>query len=81
MNKECFKNISCEVKVAYILIVILFCLNVYTLIASCSGKGELSNKKIANWVNENPLAILESVQNYAQKQQEEAYKQQQESSS
>lgn len=80
MNKECFKNISCEVKVAYILIVILFCLNVYTLIASCSGKDGLSNKKIADWVSENPLAILESVQNYAQKQQEEAYKQQQEAS-
>lgn len=83
MSMECFKDMPCTLKLAYVLIAILFLLNVFSLTKTGMGTtvaSSVKDSKIAKWVNENPEVILDSVNRYAQKQQEEAYRKQQEQS-
>ena len=68
MSKECklgncIKNMSCELKLAYILILLLIISNIFIFIKlGCT-------KNIANWIDQNPQAILNSVQKYAEAEQ------------
>ena len=76
---NCIKEMPCTLKFAYVLIAILFVVNIACWMG-CMGKGGSSND-VAAWVNDNPQAILESVNKFVMKQQEEAQKQQQEQAS
>lgn len=68
LNKESFKSI----KMVYVLLAVLFLMNIFTLSKVFCKKGfVISDKKISEWINDNPQAILESVNKYAVKQQEE----------
>lgn len=72
LNKESFKSI----KMVYVLLAILFLINIFTLSKICCKKDfMISDKTISNWINNNPEVILESVNKYAVKQQEELLKQ------
>jgi protein-disulfide isomerase len=64
------KNMSCEVKLAYILIIILF----VAIGIMCCGKR--SEKIMAKWIDENPKAILDSVQKFVEKEQGRVQQQQ-----
>lgn len=78
MRMECFKEMPCSLKLAYVLIALLFFFNITFCCCRCkSGKGgKGSSNNIEIWVNEHPEIILESVNRYAIKQQEELLKQQ-----
>lgn len=64
---------TCEVKLAYILIAVLFAL---VLTALCCKS--CVDKKIAAWVDKNPKAILESAQRFVEREQAAAQRQQSE---
>ena len=66
-----FKKIPCELKLVYLLIIILFLCNIFTLFKLYSGK------TFAKWIDNNPKAILDSVQKYAEAEQAKAQQQQQ----
>lgn len=68
------KNIPCELKLVYLLIVILFLSNIFVLTKL------YSNKTVIKWINDNPKAILDSVQKYAEAEQARAQQQQQQQS-
>lgn len=84
MTKEVFKKVAdgykgmpTSLKVAYYLIVLSLALNIYSVVRFCGAKktgGKSSEFRV--WVDENPEAILESVNKYAMKRQEEAQAQQ-----
>jgi protein-disulfide isomerase len=61
---------SCDVKLAYILIVILFIVCGLICCKRCS------DKMIAKWIDENPKAILDSVQKFVEAEQSKAQEQQ-----
>jgi len=82
-----FREASCGLKFAYLLIAILavFCAICYVKCCanhghgiSSGGSGGVSDSEIAEWVSNNPEAILDSVNKYVMRQQEEMQKQQQE---
>ena len=81
--KKCFEEMPCTLKLAYVLIAILFVINIAFWVGCCMNKttsvkgGSASDKEIADWVYKNPETILDSVNKYAAKQQEEIQKQQQ----
>lgn len=75
-NSSCpLKNMSSEMKIAYFLIIILFAMCIFIWIKT--GRAD-SGKKIAKWVDENPKAIIDSVQRFAEQQQIESQKKHQE---
>lgn len=76
MSLECFKEAPCAVKTSYALIAILFVMNIATYIMGCNSEEKL-NAKFAKYLDENPEAILQSVNNYIVKQQQEIQQQQQ----
>ena len=73
-KKSCccsLKGMPCELKLAYVLIVLSLLLSVFAI--TCKTKtGDLSNKKIAEWVKNNPSPILDSLNTYIQEQQKQA---------
>lgn len=77
-KKECklsnsLKGMGCEMKFAYILIVISLLMNIF-VIARMGGKSAKKGPKhsnIAEWVEKNPEAILTSVNNYVMEKQQE----------
>lgn len=81
-DKECsfsMKNCGCEIKVAYVLILILFVL--FFACCGCKGKKGLNNpktmdKEIFTWIQKNPKAILDSVEAYVKEEQIKAQQQQ-----
>lgn len=65
-----------QFKLIYILLAVLFAINLFILSGLCCKKGGAKmDKEIAKWIDNNPQAILESVNKFAIKQQEEAMKQ------
>lgn len=72
------KDMPCEIKLAYFLIIILFISNIFIFLRL---KKVNANNKIKNWVDNNPKVILDSVQKYAEKQQVESQKKQHEETS
>lgn len=81
MNKECFKEMPCTIKLVYALLAILFLLNVFSLTRiEKSTKSSVSSNEIKDWVNANPEIMLESINKYAMSQQEQMMQQQQEQS-
>lgn len=77
MTKECFKEMPCAMKLAYILIIISLILNIYLCIKFCNKpKSGKETQDVATWVKNNPEAILESVNRFVMKQQEEAQRNQ-----
>ena len=78
MNIKCIKESPCSVKLLYILVIISLLLNVFCLSMKCCKKDSVKkDQAIATWVDNNAEAILNSVNKYVMKQQEEAQKQQQ----
>lgn len=80
-NKNCnlsegLKNMGCEMKLAYLLIVALIIFNVFVFTKLFTKQN--SNESIDDWVSKNPKAILDSVQRYAEEEQAKAQKQQEE---
>jgi protein-disulfide isomerase len=74
-GKECrltarIKNMSCELKLAYVLIIILF-----VLCAVCCKRCRM-DKLIAKWIDNNPKAIIESVQKFVEREQANSQAQQ-----
>ena len=87
MTEKCsfsFKNCSCELKVAYILILILFVLFLSLCCMRCKKANKAGNsiadKEIFAWIQKNPKAILDSVEVYVKEEQIKAQQQQQEES-
>jgi len=74
---ENFKNMSTNVKLIYALIAILFLLNIFALTRVEKPMVSTSSKEIEEWIRANPEIMLESINRYAVKQQEELIKQQQ----
>lgn len=72
------KDMPCEIKLAYCLIIILFISDIFIFLRL---KKVNANNNIKNWIDNNPKAILESVQIYAEKQQVENQKKQHEETS
>jgi protein-disulfide isomerase len=72
---ESLKNASNEVKFAYVLIVLLIISNVYVFVKLCDNKNK---EVVANWIRDNPKAIIDSVQRYAEREQAGAQRVQQE---
>ena len=75
-NKSCplggiFKKIPCELKLVYLLVIILFLCNIFILVKLYNGK------LFSKWIDNNPKAILDSVQKYAEAEQAKAQQQQQ----
>lgn len=74
------KNMSNELKVAYILIIITMIICVSCCFTKCCKKdkkdGVLDNK-ISEWMKNHPQEVLDSINDYLQKQQLEAQKKQQ----
>lgn len=75
---ECFKNMTCELKLAYVLIIVFLISNIFIFLklASCCKDGQGGQFK--KYIDENPKVILDSVQRYVEKEQAKAQKQQQE---
>lgn len=75
--KECFANMDCGLKLAYILILILFICNIFIFlkISKNCTKGQDNNFK--KYIDDNPKVILDSVQRYVEREQAEAQRQQQ----
>ncbi len=74
-KESCSCNSDKCTKCTYILLAVLFLLNIFTLVKVYSkGGNAVSNDDIAQWVDENPQAILDSVNKYAMAQQEEVMK-------
>ncbi|HSQ97955.1 MAG TPA: DsbA family protein [Rickettsiales bacterium] len=71
------KETSSEIKLIYALIVILFLMNVTMCWRIRSFQKNGNEKAIATWIDNNAESILNSVNKYVTKQQEEAQKQQQ----
>lgn len=71
---ESFKNMGCETKLAYILIIVLFVIDIFVFLKLKPKKAD----SIGKWIDENPKAILDSVQKYAEEEQAKAQQQQQE---
>lgn len=65
------KKIPCELKLVYLLIIILFLCNIFVLVKLYNGK------TFSKWIDNNPKAILDSVQKYAEAEQAKAQQQQQ----
>lgn len=80
---DCFKDMPCNLKFAYALIALLFVLTVFNLakIEKTQVSTSLSSSDIELWINEHPEVILESVNRFAIKQQEEMIRQQRAQSS
>lgn len=74
------ENMSIELKVAYILIILLIITFTTYCFKKCSKKTENKDTEIKAWIQNNPEAILESVNNYVKKEQEEAQRKQREAS-
>ena len=64
-----------QFKLIYILLAVLFAINLFILSGCCKKGGAKMDKEIAKWIDNNPQAILESVNKFAIKQQEEAMEQ------
>ena len=62
----CFKGMACELKLAYLLIILLIVCNIFVIVKLNS------NKNFAKWIDENPKAILDSVQKFAEAEQAKA---------
>ncbi|MDR1499135.1 MAG: DsbA family protein [Rickettsiales bacterium] len=76
---ESVRHANCETKLAYILIAVLFVSNIFILTKLCSkDKSKSIDKVITEWVDSNPKIILDSVQRYAEKEQSESQRKQQE---
>ncbi len=78
-NKSCnlsegIKNIGCETKLAYLLILILIISNIFVF-TKLSCKGNKADE-IKDWINKNPKVILDSVQRYAEEEQAKAQQEQ-----
>lgn len=71
------KNASPEIKLIYVLIVILFLMNVAMCWRITKLQNTGSEKAIASWIDNNAEAVLNSVNKYVSKQQEQAQQQQQ----
>ncbi len=78
-NKNCnlsesLKNMSCETKLAYLLILALIISNVF--IFTKLPCNENKTDAIKDWINKNPKVILDSVQRYAEEEQAKAQQEQ-----
>lgn len=73
------KNMSNELKIAYVAILLIIIALVTCCYKNCCKKGNKDglNKEISQWMKDNPKAILDSVNNYLQQEQLKAQKQQQ----
>ncbi|MDR3289695.1 MAG: DsbA family protein [Rickettsiales bacterium] len=75
--KDEIKN-STALQIAYALLVVSIVLNVVILVTNCISKS--SNRggqgDLASWVNDNPQVILDSVNNYVRKMQDDQQGQQ-----
>ena len=73
-----FKDMPCNLKFAYVLICISFLLHIFLFCCPNKfGKGGLFNKKISDWIANNPKAIIDSVQKFAQEEQRKYQEEQQ----
>jgi len=70
------KEMPCSLKLAYLLVVILFVLNIVSFVKINKVDNSL-NSKVETWISNNPENILKSVSSYVSKQQEESQKKQQ----
>lgn len=78
MTLECFKEMPCTLKLCYILIALLLVLNIMNCVKIRKLTSEKSlNPKFSAYINDNPEVILESVNKYVMKQQEDMQQQQQ----
>ncbi len=71
------KEMPLSIKLAYVLIVILFLMNIANCIKIRKIAASTGDKAIAAWTSNNAEAILNSVNQYVMKQQEQMQKQQQ----
>lgn len=76
--KKDFENMPANLRLVYALIAVLF---VLVVLSWTRSEIKTSSGQIKEWVDNNPEAILQSVNKYAMAQQEEAMKQQQVQSS
>lgn len=77
--KTCFKNMSCELKLAYILILVLLLSNIFIFLKlSCCSKNNNNAESMKEFIDNNPKVILDSVQRYVEKEQVQAQKKQSE---
>ncbi|MDR2527283.1 MAG: DsbA family protein [Rickettsiales bacterium] len=72
------KNSPITIKISHVLVVVSLILSSVALCYSIgASKNGVNNDGISRWIAENPEAILDSVNNYARKMQEEQQAQQQ----
>lgn len=76
--KKCINNMTCEMKLAYILILILLVCNIFIFAKLFSCSADKKNKAFKEFIDNNPKVILDSVQRFVEKEQAEAQKKQQE---
>lgn len=82
-KKECsiekyISNMTCEMKLVYILILILLVCNIFIFAKLFSCSASKQNKAFKEFIDNNPRVILDSVQRFVDKEQAEAQKKQQE---
>lgn len=72
------KNMSNELRVAYILIVMIVAFMIFFKFTVCLKNGKEGNvsNEISQWVKDNPKEILDSINDFIEKQRAESQKQQ-----